>query len=262
MFMPSSSPFPGLDPWLEEHWGDVHTRFMVYASDQIGEQLPPDLQVRVEENLGIDFEGASRTVRPDMSVVERPANLSSISVASAVTAAVAEPTFVSLADEPEMDRHIEIIDSRDRRVVTVIELLSPGNKTSEERRAEYRKKTRAFIASGVNLVEIDLIRAGSHVLGIPEQKIPTQFAGQPLICVRRATRRGADLYGAFLRVPLPNIGIPLRPTDGDGVLQLQPVFDEIYRKGRYDSIDYSRPPSPRLSSEDERWVAEVLRQVS
>ena len=146
--------------------------------------------------------------------------------------------------------------------MTVIELLSPGNKTGEERRAEYRKKHREFCAGGVNLVEIDLIRAGSHVLGIPEQKIPTRLAGQPLICVRRATRRGAELYGASLREPLPNIRIPLRPTDGDVVLQLQPVFNEIYRKGRYDSIDYGRPPVPRLSAEDERWVAEVLRKMS
>ena len=260
--MPSTSPFPGLDPWLEEHWGDVHTRFMVYASDQIDEQLPPDLQVRVEESLGIDFDEGPRTARPDVAVVERPDGVSFVSTTLNATAAVAEPVYVSLADEPEIERYIEIIDSRAGRVVTVIELLSPGNKTSEERRAEYRKKNRAFIAAGVNLVEIDLIRAGSHVLGIPEHKIPTHLAGQPIICLRRATRREAELYGASLREPLPNIRIPLRPTDGDAVLQLQPLFNEIYRKGRYSSIDYRRPPVPRLSAEDELWAAEVLRQTS
>jgi hypothetical protein len=258
--MPSISPFPGLDPWLEEHWGDVHTRFMVYASDQLNEQLPDDLQVRVEENLGIDFDGGSRTVRPDVADVEHPPGLSFTSATLTATAMVAEPVYVSLADEPDIERYIEIVDSRAGRVVTVIELLSPGNKTSEERRAEYRKKTRAFVAAGVNLVEIDLIRAGSHVLGIPEHRIPTYLAGQPLICVRRATRRGAELNGASLREPLPNFRIPLRPTDGDAVLQLQPLFNDIYRKGRYSSIDYGRPPVPRLSAADELWAAEVLRQ--
>ena len=34
------SPFPGMDPYLEQHWGDVHTRLMFYISNQINAQLP------------------------------------------------------------------------------------------------------------------------------------------------------------------------------------------------------------------------------
>ena len=239
---------------------------MVYASDQINEQLPTDLHVRVEEGLQIDFEGTSRVTRPDLKVVERPAQVDAIPFSATLspiglTATVAEPVYVALVDEPETERYIEIIDSRAGQVVTVIELVSPGNKSSEERRAAYRQKNREFLAGGVNLVEIDLIRTGAHVLAVPEQKIPARLVGQPLICVRRATRRGAELYGASLRTPLPNIGIPLRPDDVDIVLQLQPIFDDIYRKGRYDSIDYRRPPNPRLSAEDEAWAAEVLRRA-
>lgn len=30
-----SSPFPGMDPYLEAHWRDVHTRVMTYICDQI-----------------------------------------------------------------------------------------------------------------------------------------------------------------------------------------------------------------------------------
>ena len=29
------SPFPGMDPYLEAHWGDVHTRLIVYGSDYL-----------------------------------------------------------------------------------------------------------------------------------------------------------------------------------------------------------------------------------
>ncbi|MBI2190795.1 MAG: DUF4058 family protein [Planctomycetes bacterium] len=39
------SPFPGMNPCLEMHWGDLHTRLILYACDQIKGQLPPGLRV-------------------------------------------------------------------------------------------------------------------------------------------------------------------------------------------------------------------------
>ena len=50
------SPFPGMDPFLEDHWGDVHTSLSTYARDQIRPQLPTDLRVRVEEYVGLEIE--------------------------------------------------------------------------------------------------------------------------------------------------------------------------------------------------------------
>jgi hypothetical protein len=47
------SPFPGMDPYLEMRWRDVHASLMVYGSEQLNEQLPSDLQALVEENVGI-----------------------------------------------------------------------------------------------------------------------------------------------------------------------------------------------------------------
>ena len=43
------SPFPGMDPYLEWYWGDVHTRLTTYASNQLAAQLPSDLRVRIEK---------------------------------------------------------------------------------------------------------------------------------------------------------------------------------------------------------------------
>ena len=34
------SPFPGMDPYLEEFWPDVHASLIIYARDQLEEQLP------------------------------------------------------------------------------------------------------------------------------------------------------------------------------------------------------------------------------
>jgi len=44
------------------------------------------------------------------------------------------------------------------------------------------------------------------------------------------------------------------------VLQLQPLIADCYRDGRYDRIDYREEPIPRLSADDERWAAALLRE--
>ena len=64
------SPFPGMDPYLEAHWRDVHTSMMTYIRDQIQEQLPYDLVARVEETVSVDYEDSSRSIAPDVRVVE------------------------------------------------------------------------------------------------------------------------------------------------------------------------------------------------
>ena len=67
------SPFPGMDPYLEEHWGDVHHRFITYACDQLQELLPGDLRARVEERVFVEADIPVRRVFvPDVRVYEVP----------------------------------------------------------------------------------------------------------------------------------------------------------------------------------------------
>ena len=40
-----SSPFPGMDPYLESKWPEVHARLIVYAANQLNAQLPEDLHL-------------------------------------------------------------------------------------------------------------------------------------------------------------------------------------------------------------------------
>ena len=37
------SPFPGMDPYLEQHWGDVHHNLISFAEGWLNERLPRDL---------------------------------------------------------------------------------------------------------------------------------------------------------------------------------------------------------------------------
>ena len=45
------SPFPGMDPYLESHWRDVHQRLVLYSCDAIQESLPAQLRARIEERV-------------------------------------------------------------------------------------------------------------------------------------------------------------------------------------------------------------------
>ena len=259
------SPFPGMDPYLETHWGDVHARLMVYASNQLNAQLPDDLQARVGESLAVMQDDVkARTVYPDVRVVEESGVAVNAGMAPAtapvMTLDVAAPYVVKLLDEPMTLRNLEIVDPSDGgRVVTAIEILSPANKVGSTGQLLYIQKQREYLDAKVNLVEIDFIRAGNFVLAVPEDRLPSVCRRAYLVCIRRANRRDeAELYPMPLRQPLPNIPIPLRPSDKDVVLQLQPLLDDCYRDGRYDRIDYRPDPVPRLGEADARWVDAIL----
>ena len=256
------SPFPGMDPYLEAHWGDIHTSLMVYARNQLNTQLPDDLQARVEESLAVqEDDERTRTVYADVRVIEEPDALLGDRGEATEVMTLAEPVLVTVIDEEQTQRQLEIVDSSDGgRVVTAIEILSPANKLSADGQLAYIRKQREYLDARVNLIEIDLIRAGSFVLAVPEDRLPDSCRTNHLVCARRAgTPNVAELYPISLRRVLPNVRIPLRPKDQDVVLQLQPLLDACYRDGRYDRLNYRLDPTPRLSESDARWLDEVLR---
>jgi hypothetical protein len=207
------SPFPGMDPYLEALWRGVHTSLMVYIVDQIQDQLPEDLVARIEESVSVDLEDEdSRLVVPDVPVVEND-DERHFHAQESSSVAVAEPLLV-VVEQPQKARHVQILDnSSGERVVTVIEVLSPKNKRTTAGRDEYWRKQYDYFRSGVNLVEIDLLRCGQHVLATELEIIPESKRRTDMMSVR--TRTKTLLFGSSLREPLPVISIPVRPPDHD-----------------------------------------------
>lgn len=260
------SPFPGMDPWLEFHWGDVHTRLTTYASDQLQPQLPTGLRARVEEYVAVEADDESAEslgcFAPDVRILERPdAPAESGGTATAV-AMVAEPMIVPRLSEPETLRRIQIIDTKSgHRVVTSIEFLSMANKTTTAGSDQYRAKQQSMIDAGVNLVEIDLLRSGSWVLAVPKAYVPPDYRDPYRICVVRATSPSvAEVYRVSQREPLPTIRIPLRPNDKDVLLMLQSLLDTTYENGRYEDLDYTQDASPPLTGPDGEWARQLLQE--
>ncbi|MBM79469.1 MAG: hypothetical protein CMJ78_02600 [Planctomycetaceae bacterium] len=252
------SPFPGMDPYLEKRWGEVHASLIVYARNQLNQQLPDDLQASIEQSVAVYVDDEhSHSLRPDMHVSEDNAGPQS-SQTSITDVAVAEPLVLPMV--PRTERHVEIVDDGGR-VITAIEFLSPGNKIGDNGRSKYARKQANYLSSGANLVEIDLVRQGSYVLAAPDEMIPENLKTPYWVCVyRQDDPDNVEVYRVPLRESLPNIPIPLRPYEKDAVLQLQPLIDDCYRDGRYHRTNYQLDPEPQLSDEDADWMNSLLKE--
>jgi hypothetical protein len=158
---------------------------------------------------------------------------------------------------------LEVLDvGSGGRVVTVIEFLCAANKVPGEGQTLYLQKRREPQDGAVNLVEIDLTRAGRRILTVPPERIPPSHRTTYQICVWRASKpRQIEVYPAPLAARLPTIAVPLRESDDDVPLELQVLIERCYSHGRYDDLDCGSPPSPPLTGADEAWSDELLRSA-
>jgi hypothetical protein len=260
------SPFPGMDPYLEARWSDVHVSLVGTIRESLQPNLPPGLRARSEERILVEDVEGDRLgeYRSDVAVVHTPRREPARpAVAQGAAVVVPEPYIIETYRGPIIDRFVKIIDARSgNRLVTAIEVLSPWNKAPGSGNEDYRKKLRDHEAAGVNVVEIDLLRSSRGRLPITDTDLPSDRRTPYLICVQR-TREPLrwEAYPVSLRSQIPPIRVPLRDSDADVVLELQPLIERAYAAGGHDDIDYSKPPDPPLNREDEAWADELLRKA-
>lgn len=258
--MTTKNPFPGMNPFFEQQWRDAHARLNTYICDALQERLPPDLVIREEQVVTIGAGGPAIAYRPDVQVRE-PWTLKEPG-AQAATAGP-PPTFatepIRVFLEEEIQRWLEIRDVTGR-LITVLELLSPTNKLEAVERDRYLLKRQSFMSAGANLVEIDLVRQGAPVFPRGLRSVLHQAGATYGVCVFRATRPGEyEVYPIRLRERLPATRVPLRPTDADVVLDLQPLIDQCHERSRYHLLNYRLALEPSLPPDDAAWVDQLLR---
>lgn len=255
------SPFPGMDPYLEAPslWPDVHHGLISEMQAVLNRRLRPSYHVRLEERVYISDENdpGRKAIIPDLKIVAREPNTHIGNAFTDPNVAVAEPlTMTTLIEDEIHEARLEVIDSDQQTVVTVIELISPTNKIAGSRgRASYEEKRRELMTSSSHFVEIDLLRGGDH-LNTRELLPPADYT---VHVSRKDHRPKGYVWPILLPQRLPVIGIPLKQGDNDAQLDLQSVLNTAYERAAYDlQINYSNEPTPALSEDAASWVHRLL----
>jgi hypothetical protein len=152
-----------MNPYLEQSdaWQDFHQSFLIVARGSLSAQVGPNYLVKVEVRLILHERSAEE--RRFIGIVDVGVAETGDRKAKAVAAVLQAPVSLQLpAVEVEKHLSLEIRDRRNRRVITVLELLSPANKTGGEDRDDYLAKRRQVLAGHTHLVEIDLRRGGQR----------------------------------------------------------------------------------------------------
>jgi len=248
------SPFPGMDPFLEgQKWRDFHTSALYVTRRLLTSLLKPRYSVDIEDSVYLQEESDDDLRFPDISVSLHEPEAAFVSSGS--SAAAIEPVMYTLPNvRRSRQRRLEIHDHETRRLVTVIEILSPTNKGRGYH--DYLAKRDEVLAQAVHLVEWDLLRGG--------RRLPTVeplHAGDYYTFVSRHQRRPqVEVYGWTLREPLPAVPVPLDGRDADAVVDLQAVLNAVYDESGYDAaLDYQRPVLPPLTAADAEWVRGLVQ---
>ncbi|HEY8747007.1 MAG TPA: DUF4058 family protein [Tepidisphaeraceae bacterium] len=257
-----ASPFPGMDPYLESRWRDVHTALVAGARAALNEELPPGLIARAEERVSIASDrSGSPQFSPDVSLLELVGAAQGGGSTSSAGGWEAPYRLTALI-EPLTERYIEIIESTGERLITVIEFVSPTNKRGEGLRAFVENRS-TLLRGGVNFVEIDLTRGGDWRGLLLPHHCPSE-AVTPYRATIRIPRDSliAYFYPIDMRHPVKDLPIPLRTDDGAVDLPIQKLVEQAYRTGRYDqSIDYAKSIDPPLEGPDDTWADALLRSA-
>ncbi|QDV33582.1 DUF4058 family protein [Tautonia plasticadhaerens] len=255
--------FPGMDPWLEHPalWPDVHNSLIAAIRDAISEQLPDRYFVALEERMVISVPWeATKVFRPDLIVAsDRPAEPGPIGEAPKAGGEVLVLDIEFPAD-PITETYLEIREVEGASLITSIEVLSPSNKVHGDTRKEYLAKRHKLLLTWTNLVEIDLLRVGEP-MPMPTRE-DVRSAAYRILLRRAWAHPSGRLYAFGVRVPIPDVSIPLLREDAEPIVRLNDLLHALQDRARYSKrVNYDRLPSPPLGEADAAWAREVIARA-
>jgi hypothetical protein len=256
-----------MDPYLEgELWQEFHETLAGQIRAQLLKVLPPQYVALLAKRYVLHRPAVGlmslpedhRVIYPDVHVAQTP-RINEAAVTYEVQA-VTQPAarLASLISEEVPVMSVEVRDVANRRLVTVIEILSPVNKMGDGA-MEYVEKRTALMETSVHLLEIDLLRRGGRVI-FETDPPPADY----YVYLSRFTERPyTDIWPVGLRDRLPVLPVPLLPPDADVRLDLQQAVNACYDLVHYERLlDYTvPPPPPPLSESDAVWMAERLEAI-
>lgn len=221
-------PFPGMDPFLEDPrlWAAFHHQLVASLYQILLPGLVDRYRARVQQRCYV----------------------------------TEEPLFTSVLRQDRQEEFIEIRQRTDGRLVTLIDIASPANKSLPQGRDAYHATRAAARGATAGIVEIDLVLQGSPLLDYSRDGLPEwDYA----VTVTRAPQPDRfEIYTATLAKRLPRFKVPLAPDDRDTVLDLQAAFLRTYDQGNFGAqIDYRKDPDVKLKPADKDWVQGWLTQA-
>lgn len=222
-----ASPFPGMDPFLEEssRWPCFHGSLMT----TLYQLLLPPLVDRYRARIGI------RNYTSEMTL------------------------FTSVQREDHQEEFIEIWSRSTGRLVTLIDVVSICNKTTTAGRDAYLQTRAKAADSGAAMVEIDLITQGTPTLDYDRNDLPE--SDYTVTVTRGGNPNRYEIYANHLVKRLPKFKLPLAADDRDSVLDLQHAFTRAYDQSQLnDVIDYSAalPVDVKLADPTREWITSWL----
>jgi hypothetical protein len=220
------SPFPGMNPYLEQNtvWNNFQQQFCPLCVEMLVPQVRPHFIVMMDEHVYIHELSAEERIPPAVDVLH--------------------------------EGYVKILDRNSRRVVTVIELLSPTNKRTGPDREQFLAKRRQVLASETHYVEIDLLRGG------PKMPIEGMVDCDYYALVSRYPLRPyMDFWPLRLRESLPTIPIPLT-ENLEAHLDLQAMLHRMYDAVGYEDYIYDGEPQPRLHPDDAQWASQFVKRTN
>ena len=251
-----ASPFPGMDPYLEgDLWQEFHETLAGAIRAQLVAALPDHYAALLAKRYVLD--------RGELGIIDVPgerAGYPDVHVATrriAETVASIQPTVVlpgpMIEEVPQVS--VEVRDVAGRRLVTLIEILSPANKRPDGMR-DYQARRMDVLATATHLIEVDLLRGGQRIRLLADPPPAPYYA-----YVSRADRRPwTEVWPLALRHRLPVLPVPLLPPDPDVALDLQAAVDACFTLVRYERLidDSAPPPGSPLDAADRAWPAERM----
>lgn len=257
------SPFPGMDPWLERPmvFPALHNTLIIFLQSALRHALPRGYLATSANRVYIDPELKRE---PDVGVFGPPDPPQREGASAALTWSGMLAVAADPVSDPIDELFLEILSDEDDRLVTAIEVVSPSNKRSgESGRVSYQQKQGEYRTSGVNLIEIDLLRGGTHTTAVPLARLRASAGAFDYhVCVTAEGAPGQHLIAPIrLADRLPTIPIPLDADVPPVSIDLQAVFDRSYDEGPFaDLARYGRrPPEPPLTGEQQAWAEGILR---
>ncbi|MFO0893078.1 MAG: DUF4058 family protein [Isosphaeraceae bacterium] len=260
------SPFPGMDPYLEspDWFPDLHDSLITFIKGALQHRLPEDYYAQSSQRVWLEY--SQRYVEPDVEVVRSLAQPGRGGGGVALAhPRPSEPVVVSVETVehgPFQESFLEIRRRKGKevRLVTSLEVLSLANKApGNPGREKYRSKQNEVLRSQSHLVEIDLLRGGTHSTAVSREAAEAKAGPFDYhVSVHRFDRPSDFLvYTIRLSECLPVIAIPLLPGDPDVSLDLQAVFEQAYDVGPYrKEVAYGVDPIiPSLTAEQTAWAA-------